>query len=109
METYIGLFMIACGCTTIGFIAGRGMRRNNVVTTEVTNTPVTDPLDEVMRHDWLALIEPLTHKFEVGATFGSGVTFNCEGSKAMAELMTEMANSLDHARRIARKRAKQTS
>ncbi len=92
--------ILVYGCLSMAiFTAGRAYERHKLPR-QVTKP---DPLEPIERHDWLVLCEPHIHRFEVGATFGSGVTFNREGSKAMAVLMSEMANRLDYARHQTKK------
>lgn len=44
---------------------------------------------------WRELIQPQISRFEVAAAFNGDVKFNAEGSKAMANLLKEMARIID--------------
>lgn len=44
---------------------------------------------------WTDAIGPIAAKLEVGAVFGEQTVFNRDGSKALAELLHEMARIID--------------
>lgn len=46
-------------------------------------------------HSFGDLVKEVADKFEVAATFGQNTTFNAVGSKAVAALLTDLADRLD--------------
>jgi hypothetical protein len=54
------------------------------------------PNPRVANGQWTEAVGPIAAKLEVGATFGERTVFNREGSKALAELLREMARIIDN-------------
>lgn len=48
-----------------------------------------------MIHKWTEVVQPHVEKFRLAAKFGGSVVYNAEGCKAMAEILTRMASTLD--------------
>ncbi len=44
---------------------------------------------------WTELVQPLADRYKIGFMFGSGFTHDKEGCRAMHELLTGMAQTLD--------------